>query len=244
MKKQPLFENIMVIIRIIVIAITLLFSLFFTFIKAIFSKDKEYVFQGYLRRWCLKGLHLAGAKIELVGAENIPDEGPCLIVSNYQNPIDLAIIISQLKRKLYVTAGPAFFLFPMSLITKSCGYLSLDYKKPVISGTEMEKIEEKLKDGKAVFMFMSKHSNLKRTIDDPVNGPAYVSLLTKTPITPIAINASSPIPPIPSVFGTSRVIPVKVVIGKPIDINGETNDKAGRVIYTGKIVQNIQSLIR
>ena len=82
-------------------------------LRSFFVKDKIYHYQKFSSWLANTAVKMVGARLELNGLENIPPNGKVLLVSNYYNFSDTLVIIAAIKRKLFVTAGPTFFIFPI-----------------------------------------------------------------------------------------------------------------------------------
>ncbi|MCX5749334.1 MAG: lysophospholipid acyltransferase family protein [Candidatus Saganbacteria bacterium] len=238
MKNFFIYSGIIVIIVVFVIArlVDLLLN--------IFSNDKELDAQKFLYKWSHRLFWVINSKVEFSGLENIPATGPVIIVARYRFPIDLIISTAIFKRKVYLAVDSTFFVFPLSFMSKSAGYLNIDNKNLLIAAQQMDKTIEKLRAGSAIFMFISRRTD----IDSPVHGPAFASLETNIPVIPIAINSTPELSVftnfIYGMFVRKKVLDViKVRIGEPI-MSNEQNDRIGRVKFTEEIVRKIDSMLK
>ena len=90
-------------------------------------------------------------KIRVLGVQNIPNDGPVLLLGNHHSFIDWAMIQMASPRPLCIASNKDHFeKWYLRAILKRLGMIRIDKKQPEIA---MEKIRQALLAGKAVVMF-------------------------------------------------------------------------------------------
>ena len=172
-------------------------------------------------------------RVEKNGEENIKEKGAYLICANHRSNWDAPILVSNLKRKVYVMAKAELFKnkFIKWFGRKCCVF-------PVKRGMrDIESIKYSLnllKDGEILVIFpegtrkgMEKNLSAK-------NGAAFMALRTKTKVIPIGIQGS--FKPFTKVY---------LNYGKPLDFSeyyGKEKDKEVLNKVTKEIMDNIIKL--
>ena len=95
-------------------------------------------------------------KVETNGLNNVPDEGPCVIVSNHISYIDWMIIASSIKRPVRFVMSYQFFNIPLlKFFFKGAKVIPISGHKenPHILQRAMEQISNELNDGEVICIF-------------------------------------------------------------------------------------------
>jgi len=162
--------------------------------KAIFL----FIFK-YFSRW----------KVE--GVENIPKEGPVIIVSNhvsYWDPIVLGVAI---PRRLHFMAKAELFKIPvLAQIVKSLGAFPVDRKKS--DRAALRSAMEILDRGDVLGMFPEGTRIRDRELGEFKMGAAMLAAKASAPLIPVALINT------PNLFSRGFFRPFKVVIKKPLYI--------------------------
>lgn len=95
-------------------------------------------------------------RIKERGMENIPDEGPCLLVCNHVSYVDALLLGGAVRRPVrFVMAKPIYDLPLMNYIFRTGKAIPIDSKErnPEIYQRAFERINEELADGQVVCIF-------------------------------------------------------------------------------------------
>ena len=164
------------------------------FVKAIFL----FIFK-YFCRW----------KVE--GVENIPEEGPVIIVSNhvsYWDPIVLGVAI---PRRLHFMAKAELFKIPvLAQIVKSLGAFPVDRKK---SDRAALRAAMEILDRRDVLGMFPEGTRIRDVeLGEFKMGAAMIAAKANAPLVPVALINT------PNIFSRGFFRPFKVVIKKPVHI--------------------------
>lgn len=146
-------------------------------------------------------------KIEVIGLENIPKEGACIIAPNHKSNWDALIISGLIKnRKLSVVAKKE--LFKNKIFAKLLNKLSVipvDREKPELS--TIKSVLKILKNKEAIVIFPegTRHKDFN-SFADVKSGIGLFALKSKSPIIPVSI-----------ITNYKSFSKLKLVIGKPMN---------------------------
>ncbi|MCJ8292430.1 MAG: 1-acyl-sn-glycerol-3-phosphate acyltransferase [Crocinitomicaceae bacterium] len=185
-----------------------------------------------LKRIIGMSLHLFFRRIDVIGVENIPENGPIIFVSNHpsalMDPLTIAVI---LKRKIHFLAASEYFgkglkarvlKNQLNMIPVHRPWLS---KKKEVSNVEMfEECYQSLNQDKCIIIFPEASSSTVSKIRELKTGAVrikagfekYTDQKKMVPIIPIGLSYSNP-----HEF-QSRVV---VKIGEPILFSPSENDE-------------------
>ena len=177
-----------------------------------------------LKRIARMSLNLYFRRIDVIGAENVPENGPIIFVSNHPSALmDPLTVATTLKRKIHFLAGAEWFGkgFKARFLKNKLNMIPvhrpwLSKKKEAVSNDEMfEECYKSLNQDKCIILFPEASSTTVSKIRELKTGAVRIKAgfeeYTKgekaVPIIPIGLSYSSP-----HEF-QSRVV---VKIGKPI----------------------------
>lgn len=146
-------------------------------------------------------------KIEIIGLENIPKEGACIIAPNHKSNWD-ALIISGLIKNRKLSAVAKKELFKNKILASFLNKLSIipvDREKPELS--TIKSVLKILKDKEAIVIFPegTRHKDFD-SFADAKAGIGLFALKSKAPIIPVSI-----------VTNYKFFSKLKLVIGKPMN---------------------------
>ena len=169
-------------------------------------------------------------RVKCVGQENIQNKGAYIICANHTSNWDAPILVSNLKRKVYVMAKAELFKnkFIKWLGDKCCVF-------PVKRGMrDIESIKyslKLLKDGEILVIFPEGTRNGLEKNGKAQNGVAYMAIRTGVPVIPVGIQGEM-----------KPFRKVKLNIGEPLDFSQYKSNKPEKEILdkvSKEIMDNI-----
>ena len=169
-------------------------------------------------------------RVEKNGEENIKEKGAYLICANHRSNWDAPILVSNLKRKVYVMAKAELFKnkFIKWFGRKCCVF-------PVKRGMrDIESIKYSwnlLKDGEILVIFPEGTRNGMEKNGKAQNGVAYMAIRTGVPVIPVGIQGEM-----------KPFKKVKLNIGEPLDFSQYKTNKPEKEILdkvSKEIMDNI-----
>lgn len=148
-------------------------------------------------------------RFEVIGSENIPDDGRCIICPNHTSNADPVLLGVSKGRKVFFMAKSELFKSKiMSSIFRFFGAFPVQRDKSDKSAINHSvKI---LEEGKPLVIFLEGTRSRTGELLKPKSGAAMLALQTNTPIIPVFIG--------PRGGGRVKVFKkIKVKIGKPLD---------------------------
>ena len=146
-------------------------------------------------------------KVEIIGLENIPKEGACIIAPNHKSNWDALIICGLIKnRKLSAVAKKELFKNKiLASLLNRLSVIPVDREKPELS--TIKSVLKVLKDKEAIVIFPegTRHKDFN-SFADAKSGIGLFALKSKSPIVPVSI-----------VTNYKSFSKLKLVIGKPMD---------------------------
>jgi 1-acyl-sn-glycerol-3-phosphate acyltransferase len=150
----------------------------------------------------------------IYGTENVPQEGPLLVVSNHASDFDPPILSCCVQRPVAYMAKEELFRVPI-LKQAIALYGAYPVKRGSADRTAIRSAIECLQAGWAVGVFLQGTRTPDARISDPKLGAALIAAKVKVPLLPVSLwgteaifQKGSPVP---------RPVPVTVRIGKLID---------------------------
>jgi 1-acyl-sn-glycerol-3-phosphate acyltransferase len=150
----------------------------------------------------------------VVGAKNIPPEGPVLIAPIHRSNVDFAFTLFISKRKVFFMAKDSLFRVPLlgPLITHLGAF-------PIHRGTadreSMTLSEEVLRQGHALVLFPEGTRKEGRSVAPLHDGAMFVASRTNATIIPVGIGGSDKAMPLGAKL--PRPAKIRIVVGKAIN---------------------------
>jgi len=160
--------------------------------------------------------------IKISGKENIPLDGPVMIVSNHISNIDPAIVAASITRRPNFLAKKELFnnLF-LNNFLRSYGAYPVDRGKGDIGALRWG--EKQLKKGNALILFPEGTRSKTGKLMKGKSGVARLATLTETPIVPIGISGSENLQNLLKVL--APISKLRINIGKAFTLKKENFSK-------------------
>ena len=130
-------------------------------------------------------------RIKEQGMENIPDEGPCLLVCNHVSYVDALLLGGAVRRPVrFVMAKPIYDLPLMNYIFRTGKAITIDSKErnPEIYQRAFERINEELADGQVVCIFPEGKLTQDGELAEFKTGMEKIVNENRVPVIPMALS--------------------------------------------------------
>ena len=193
----------------------------------------------YLFKWSIVSpmLHLY-FRGRIYGAENVPPEGPVVIVSNHASDFDPPILSSSMRRPVAFMAKEELFKVPI-LKQAITLYGAYPVKRESADRSAIRSAIKSLENGWATGVFLQGTRTPDGRITDPKLGAALIAAKAKAPLLPVSLWGTHAI----SSKGSAmpRPVPVTVRIGKLIEVP-TSSDRAQLEALTQRCATEINAM--
>lgn len=170
-----------------------LISAFVALFILLFSQEKTHQFIHFWGRSCL---FLAGLKIEVQGAGNIPSDTPAIYVSNHQSNFDIPIIYSGLPVNFNWLAKKELFRVPFfGHAMRKSGCIPIDRSNRRATMHSILEVAQQIKDGTSIVIFPEGTRTPDGRLQEFKKGALLVAAKAQVPVVPLAISGSYDIQP-------------------------------------------------
>jgi len=198
--------------------------------------------------------------LEVIGLENVPEEGGAIVAANHQSWLDAQVLGSSSERDLHFIAKSEFVDWPV--LSKIIELSESVYIRRGGDKSGLEQIADKLMEGWLIAIFPEGTIPGEEEVSRDELEPETGLLRGKSGVVRLALMAGVPIIPV-GVSGTGKAFPpeayprlemppvqkkepITVRYGKPIYFKEKSIDDAGpKKIreYTNKVMKEISSLV-
>ncbi len=192
--------------------ITIVLSIFGPYSRAIFYSTTT---------WTKLMLFSAGAKLEIVGLDNIDKDKSYIFVGNHQSHFDVPAVYSVIPFTTRFMTKKELFRIPVfGWAMKAAGTIKIDRSDRSQSIASVNDALDKIRNGVSVIIFPEGTRSADGSIGSFKKGGFVLAIKGAIPIIPVSISGSRFILPKHSL----RVNPgkIKLVFGKPILTDGFT----------------------
>ncbi|MBI5555718.1 MAG: 1-acyl-sn-glycerol-3-phosphate acyltransferase [Elusimicrobia bacterium] len=180
---------------------------------------------------------------KVVGAENIPQDGPVLICANHQSFIDPPLVGSAVKRTVHYLARHDLFTVPVL-----GWFLTRVHAFPVKrSGggdpAAFKNIFRRLEEKEIIVLFPEGTRSRDGNLQKPLPGVGLIAYRARVPVIPCYVYGSREVLPRGSWF--LHFHPLIVTFGKPIDFSAYYQREKSKDLYremSAKIMSEIATL--
>ncbi|ACZ41604.1 phospholipid/glycerol acyltransferase [Thermobaculum terrenum ATCC BAA-798] len=151
-------------------------------------------------------------KLEVIGRENIPKEGPFIAAANHLSNLDPPLLMSQLPRVPRVMAKRELWRFPIAAAFFNW-VEAIPIKREGYDRRALREAEEVLASGRPFGIFPEGTRSRTGKLQPGLPGVGMLAIRSKVPVVPIAFIGTN------QVFKGRKFHPrtrIKMIIGKPI----------------------------
>jgi len=188
------------------------------------------------RFWGRLLIGICGVTVELQGLENLDGLRSFVLVSNHQSFFDIFAIATYLPREMRFVAKKELLRIPV------IGY-ALQHADHVMirrqaGGKEIRRALEIARKGYSFSVFAEGHRFNDNRVHEFSDGAAWLAILTKLPVVPMAISGSGAFFPRSAIVGVPGG-KMRMTIGKPIETAGLKS--ADRTELTRKLEESVRA---
>jgi len=195
----------------------------------------------YVSRVLVKTLLFLLTRFQVKGRENIPGQGPVLIVSNHLELADVPILVVSLGQKVVFLAKEQLFRYPLVNYFVS-HFDSIRVRRGKLDRNALRQAIQTLTDGQALVIFPEGTRSKKAQLRPAFSGTALIALRSGAPILPVAITGTERTKGVTWVLRRPRIT---VNIGQPFHLpaaNGKLT-KIELTEHTNRIMGRIARLL-
>ncbi len=180
---------------------------------------------------------------KIVGAENIPQDGPALICANHQSFIDPPLVGSSVRRPIHYMARHDLFSVPV--LGRLIARVNAFPVKRAGGGdpAAFKNIFRLLQDKEIVLLFPEGTRSRDGNLQKPLPGAGLIVYQAKVPVIPCYVHGSREVLPRGSRF--LHFHPLTVTFGRPIDFSAYYQREKSKDLYreiSAKIMSEIAAL--
>jgi len=180
-------------------------------------------------KWAKTMVSLAGGTVEVIGFENIPQDGSVLFVSNHQGNFDIPLLLSNIPKPIGFVAKVELEKLPLiNTWMKLIECVFIDRKDMRQSLRTISTATEILKSGQSMVIFPEGTRSKGGEMQPFKPGSLRLAQKAGTPIVPVTISGSYKL----MEGNNNRIKPahVKIIFAPPVDSEGI--DKASDLTVT------------
>jgi 1-acyl-sn-glycerol-3-phosphate acyltransferase len=175
--------------------------------------------------WSPVLLWAGGAKLEVLGIENVPAGQPVIFVTNHQSTIDIPTIFMALPADVRFVAKKALQWVPlMGWYMTLAHFVFVDRANHKQAVASLDKAGQRIRGGISIVMFPEGTRSEDLKVLPFKKGPFALAMKAGVPIIPITIEGSGKL--MPKNKWTITPGPIRVQVGKPIDPAPFGDDRA------------------
>ncbi|MCP3678452.1 MAG: 1-acyl-sn-glycerol-3-phosphate acyltransferase [Deltaproteobacteria bacterium] len=181
------------------------------------------------RQWMRLLLALSNVKVEVVGADNLPD-GAVVMASNHQSAFDILALHAYLPIQFRWLAKKSLFKIPVvGWVMTIAGYISIDRARASLAYKSIERAAEKIKrEGVSVVIFPEGTRGTTGELLPFKRGSFILAIKSGVPVIPVSIQGTLNILKKGSLL--IRPANVKVVIGASVDSTGVKEEELTKMV--------------
>ena len=188
------------------------------------------------RIWSPVLLWAGGAKLEVLGQENVDPKRPTIYVANHQSAIDIPAHFMAVPIPFrYVAKSQLKWVPFIGWYLALAGHVFVNRSNRAKAIASLDAAAAKIRGGTSIFLYPEGTRSPDNRILPFKKGPFALALKARVPICPVTIEGSGKL--MPKSTWNITPGPVRVRIGKPIDTTGfAENDREGLARAVRKVI--------
>lgn len=136
----------------------------------------------------------SGGSVQLVGLENLPAQGPALILCNHQSYLDPILLQAHIRRPIYALAKSTSFSAPLTgpLMHRIC---SFPVRRFQVDPQATRVALRHLQAGRLVAIYIEGERSWNGRLQEPKKGTVRLALKAGVPVVPCAISGTYEVMP-------------------------------------------------
>lgn len=196
---------------------------FFVMAAAVFDRSGSYA-HSMGRQWSRIILLLAGVKVTITGAENIPKDRPVIFASNHQGAFDIPALQGYIPVQFRWIAKKSIFKIPfLGWSMRLAGYIAIERDRAAKALRSIDEASKKIKNGTSVLIFPEGTRSLKDELLPFKRGSFLLAVKSGVPIVPVSIRGTREIMERGGFL--IRLSAVRITFGNPIPAEGASESE-------------------
>ena len=209
---------------------------------SLFSQDREKTYYWTCIPSLKFGYNVSGVKIRVKGMENLPKQGPLVLVSNHQSHLDILTLLIASPLKLSFFAKEELLKIPfLGKAIREQGHFWVNRENPRKALKQLNHVKQELIKGKAVLIFPSGTRCPEGEVGLFKRGAFQMALEANAPIIPVCISGSANVlskgswrvksGQVTVHFGTAQTHPVEENIAKQAKILAKSYEEKIKALF-------------
>lgn len=206
------------------------------------KEAEDFLVPNYLYKALDTLLKKAGVTVDVSGLENIPKEGPFILLANHQGNFDPIVLMYAVKNKRFgfIAKKEIKKIWILKIWMEVIGCAFIDRKSPRDAIKSLNEAEKIIKAGTPMAFFPEGTRSRSSEVGTFKTGVFKIVEKVKLPVIPVAINGTYKV--MEANNGKIRPANVTVTIGKSIETKDYTRDEFKEL--PEKVKQNIIDIMR
>jgi len=184
------------------------------------------------------------ARLEIVGLDRVPAEGPVILICNHAHLVDPPLVASFSPRTAHTMAKRELFETPLiGWLFWAVGAFPVRRFSGDLGALRVAR--NYLRDGGVVLMYPEGTRNHGRGLKPALPGAAMVALLTDSPVVPVGISGSEKIRwrTVPFLWLIGRKPRIRIEYGEPFKLESGDASAQGAMAATDSIMRKVAALL-
>ncbi|GAB4343074.1 MAG: lysophospholipid acyltransferase family protein [Candidatus Abyssubacteria bacterium] len=170
----------------------------------------------FIRTWASLLLWTCGVRLQVRGRENLPPDGPFILMSTHNSHFDIPVLVKEVPRQFRIVAKKSLFRIPVfGWIMRVAGYVPVDRGDRTQAFASLDRAAETVQGGMPLLVFPEGTRSPDGSLGPFKKGGFVLAAKSKAPIIPVVIDGTFHVLP----KWSWRISPgcVSVTFGKKIE---------------------------